>query len=55
MVPADEKAMTTKAKWSKKKLRCHYCRELGHFKRDCPKLAERPQLGVCSWINLGIT
>ena len=43
VVPADEKAMTTKAKWSKKKLRCHYCRELGHFKRDCPKLAERSQ------------
>ena len=43
MAPADEKAMTTKAKWSKKKLRCHYCRKLGHFKRDCPKLAERSQ------------
>ena len=43
VVPADKKAMTTKAKWSKKKLQCHYCRELGHFKRDCPKLAERSQ------------
>ena len=43
MAPADEKAMTTKSKWSKKKLQCHYCCELGHFKRDCPKLAERSQ------------
>ena len=43
VVPADEKAMNTKAKWSKKKLPCHYCCELGHFKRDCPKLAEGSQ------------
>ena len=25
---------------AKKKLRCHFCRRLGHFKRDCPEFAK---------------
>ena len=46
MAPTDEKAMTTKTRWSKKKLRYHYCHELGHFKQDCPKLVERSETGA---------
>ena len=39
----DEKAMATQSKWFKKRGSCHYCRKYGHFKRDCPELAERYQ------------
>ncbi len=32
--------MTTKAKWSNKpKGRCYYCHKIGHYRRDCVKLA----------------
>ena len=31
---------------SKNNLICHYCKEVGHYKNNCPKLSNRPALNV---------
>ena len=32
-----DKAMTIKSKGSGSKVHCHYCKQLGHFQRNCPE------------------
>ena len=36
-----EKALAMKGKHPKKKGPCHHCGKMGHYKRDCWKLAEK--------------
>ena len=34
-----EKAMTSEQRTKRKGVRCHYCKRIGHIKRDCFELA----------------
>ena len=34
-----EKVMTSEQRIRRKGVRCHYCKRIGHFKRDCFELA----------------